>query len=150
MSAVHGFEIEERVRARMSDLDVRYTSGRAQVVRLLEAAGGPRSAAELHTIVRSDVPLSSLYRTLTVLSDAGVLERTHGSAGLALFELAEWLRGHHHHVVCTECGAVEDVDVDLADEEYLGDLAERIASTHGFIARGHRIDVEGICGRCAA
>jgi Fur family ferric uptake transcriptional regulator len=143
-------EFEERVRSRLRENDVRFTAGRARVVRLIEAAGGPRSAAELHAIVRDDVPLSTLYRTLTVLSEAGVLDRSHGPEGVALFELAEWLRGHHHHLVCSECGSVEDVDVGTDDEAALGALADRVASSQGFLARGHRIDVEGICRRCAA
>jgi Fur family ferric uptake transcriptional regulator len=116
----------------------------------MEAARGPRSAADLHATAGNDVPLSSLYRTLTVLSESGVLARSHGVEGVALFELAEWLRGHHHHLVCIECGAVEDVEVGQGDEHLLGALAERVAGSQGFIARGHRIDVEGICVRCAA
>jgi Fe2+ or Zn2+ uptake regulation protein len=143
-------DFEERVRSRLSEHDVRYTDGRARVVRLLESAGGPRSISELHEISRDDVPLSSLYRTLTVLSDAGVLQRSHGSDGVAMFELAEWLSGHHHHVVCIGCGAVEDVDVGSVAEELLRTLSERAAASKGFQAVGHRIDVEGLCARCAA
>ena len=109
-----------------------------------------RGARPLHRSLGDDVPLSSLYRTLTVLSEAGVVVRTHGADGVALYELAEWLRGHHHHLVCIDCGAVEDVDVDAGDEDLLAILADRVASTRGFVARGHRIDVEGICERCAA
>ena len=150
VSGAIGGEFEERVRSRLSEEEVRFTPGRARVVRLMAAAGGPRSASELHAIIRNDVPLSSLYRTLMVLSDSGVLERSHGTDGVALFELAEWLSGHHHHLVCTECGAVEDVDVRPAEEDMLSALADRIAASRGFVARGHRIDVEGICGRCAA
>ena len=149
MSIASG-ELEDRVRSRLIEADVRYTAGRARVVRLIEAARGPRSAAELHAVTRSDVPLSSLYRTLNVLGEAGVLERSHGTDGVARFELAEWLRGHHHHLVCTTCGSVEDVDVGPRDEKLLGALADRIAASQGFHAGGHRIDVEGICGRCAA
>lgn len=143
-------ELEERVRSRLDEVDVRYTAGRARVVRLIEAAGGPRSAAELHAIVRPDVPLSSLYRTLTVLSDAAVVDKSHGPDGSALYELAEWLRGHHHHLVCLECGSVEDVDVGSDDERLLGALADRVARSQGFVAKGHRIDVEGVCRKCAA
>jgi Fur family ferric uptake transcriptional regulator len=143
-------DLEAMVRSRLHDAGVRYTPGRARVVRLIEAAGGPRSAAGLHDIVRDDVPLSSLYRTLTVLSDTGVLEKSHGTEGVALFELSEWLRGHHHHLVCVECGSVEDIDFDPVDEKLIGAVAERIADSKGFRARGHRIDVEGICGECVA
>lgn len=145
-----GEEFDARVRARLLEGSVRYTTRRAHVAKLLEQARGPLSAAELHESLRGEVPLSTLYRTLTVLSNVGVLQRTHGGDGVARFELAEWLRGHHHHLVCVECGVVEDVDVTAADEELLRSFARRLAGRKGFAARGHQIDVEGVCGACAA
>ena len=141
-------DLEERIRSRLVDSGVRYTQGRATVVRLIDSAGGPRSAADLHGVVRDDVPLSSLYRTLMVLSDSNVLERTHGPDGVALFELSEWLRGHHHHLVCRECGSVEDIDLGPEEEIAIGSVAEKVAASKGYLARGHRLDVEGICDRC--
>jgi Fe2+ or Zn2+ uptake regulation protein len=143
MLSSSGKELEAMVRSRLFDAGVRYTPGRARVFRLMEAAGGPRSAAELHGIV-------SLYRTLMVLSETGILEKSHGPEGVALFELSEWLRGHHHHLVCVQCGSVEDIDFEAGDEQVIGAVAERVAATRGFRAKGHRIDVEGICGECAA
>lgn len=150
MLSSSGKELEAMVRSRLFDAGVRYTPGRARVFRLMEAAGGPRSAAELHGIVSDDLPLSSLYRTLMVLSETGILEKSHGPEGIALFELSEWLRGHHHHLVCVQCGSVEDIDFASGDEQVIGAVAERVAATRGFRAQGHRIDVEGICGECAA
>ena len=149
MSSATG-EMEQRVRARLEASAYRYTAGRARVVRLIEATRGPRSASDLHASMRDGVPLSSLYRTLTILSESGVVVRTHGADGVALYEPAEWLRGHHHHLVCVDCGTVEDVAVDSGDESLLAALADRVAASQGYAARGHRIDVEGICRRCAA
>jgi len=127
---------------------VRFTRARRLVVEALDAAGGPRTAAELHDRLRPAVPLSSLYRTLTVLEDAGVISREHDAEGVARHELAEWLTGHHHHLVCVQCGAVVDVDVPANLEARLGPLMEEIASSAGFAATGHRIDVEGRCPAC--
>ena len=143
-------EFHEVVRSRLDELDIRYTAGREQILRILEAEPGPRSAAELQELSNDDVPMSSIYRTLMVLGDAGVLDKSHGADGVARFELAEWLRGHHHHLVCIHCGAVEDVDVGAAHEAALGELADRVAASRGFTALGHRIDIEGLCGRCSA
>lgn len=148
MSAASNFE--DRVRTRLREAGIRYTAARARVVRLIQGARGPRSAAELRAGVGEDLPLSTLYRTLTVLDEAGVLARSHGADGIARFEPAEWLRGHHHHLVCIECGAVEDVDVGTHDEQLLGAFADKVAGSRGFVPRGHRIDVEGVCGACAA
>lgn len=141
-------DLERLVRIRLGERDIRFTASREQVLRLVETAAGPRSAAELQQLAGDGLPLSTLYRTLVVLSDAGILDRSHGPDGVAMFELAEWLRGHHHHFVCISCGKVEDVEVGAGDERALGDLADRIAGSHGFTAIGHRIDIEGLCARC--
>jgi Fur family ferric uptake transcriptional regulator len=143
-----GDDLERMVRNRLGERDIRFTSSREQVLGLIESAPGPRSAAELQELAGDALPMSTLYRTLVVLSDAGILERSHDPDGIAMFELAEWLRGHHHHFVCIRCGEVEDVEVGTEDEEALGALADRIAAARGFTAIGHRIDVEGLCARC--
>ncbi len=94
------------------------------------------------------MPLSSLYRTLIVLAEAGVLDRSYDGEGMARYELAEWLLGHHHHLVCVECGAVEDIQIAPDIEGEVGCLVERIASGSGYAVTGHRIDIEGVCRSC--
>jgi Fur family ferric uptake transcriptional regulator len=127
---------------------VRFTRARRLVVEALGAARGPLTAAELHDGLRPAVPLSSLYRTLTVLEHAGVISREHDAEGVARHELAEWLTGHHHHLVCVQCGAIVDVDIPTNLEARLGPLVEEIARSAGYAATGHRIDVEGRCPAC--
>jgi len=139
-----GTEIEERLRER----DVRYTRGREAVVRALLRAGGPVSAAELHRRLRSAVPLSSLYRSLAVLDEAGVLVKHHDPSGLTRFELAEWLAGHHHHLFCVVCGRVLDVAPEAGEEEALAAVARTVSEKAGFLPTGHALDVAGVCGSC--
>lgn len=117
------------------------------MIRALQRATGPQSASELHRRLRS-VPLSSIYRTLTVLDEAGVLQKHHDAGGLARFELAEWLAGHHHHVVCRECGAVEDVELSSDAEKILDELAGGLGRQAGYRVDGHVLEVEGSCGVC--
>jgi Fur family ferric uptake transcriptional regulator len=140
-------EVEERVAERLPAA-VRFTPGRRLVVRALARGEGPVSAGELYEEVRRQVPLSSLYRTLTVLADVGVLERHHDADGLARFELGEWLLGHHHHLVCVECGRVQDVEVDDGVEDRVAQIASGIAAGGGYTVTGHRVDVEGVCEPC--
>ncbi len=143
-------DLHRRVAARLDETGVRYTRGRRAVVAALATAGGPLSTAELHAGPAAGVPLSSLYRTLTVLGDAGVIHRVHDTAGLARYELAEWLLGHHHHFVCDECGAASDFDVDAGLEAELEALAARMGAAAGFEVAGHRLDLEGRCEMCRA
>ena len=65
--------LDREVERRLADSDVRYTRGRRVVIRALAEADGPRSAAELSKAIGESVPLSSLYRSLAVLEEAGEL-----------------------------------------------------------------------------
>lgn len=141
--------IHRQVERRLLDQDIRYTKGRRAVVEALAEADGPRSAAELTDTLDAEIPLSSVYRTLTVLHDADVVVPHLATKGLARYELAEWLTGHHHHLVCVECGRVEDVDVSHDQEQRVHELVEAIAAGSSFRADNHALEIEGRCARCA-
>jgi Fe2+ or Zn2+ uptake regulation protein len=140
--------IEREVQKRLRDREIRFTAGRRAVVAALVGSDGPRSASELHSEIGSDVPLSTLYRSLTILEEAGVVIPHFGAKSLTRYELAEWLTGHHHHLVCIECGAVEDVDIPRADEDQVRDLVAAISSQASFTPLNHALEVEGRCARC--
>lgn len=140
--------IHRQVEQRLRTHDVRYTRGRRAVVAALADSDGPRSAAELRALLGEVVPLSSMYRTLTVLEDAEVVVPHLATKGLARYELAEWLTGHHHHLVCVQCGRVEDVDVPHDEERQVHDLVEAIAGSASFRATNHALEIEGRCSRC--
>ena len=140
--------LDRDVEKRLSDNEVRYTRGRRVVVAALNAADGPMSAAELHHTIGPDVPLSSLYRTLAVLEETGVVMHHFGTGGITRYELAEWLTGHHHHLVCVGCGAVDDIDVPQPYEEEVRMLVDKIAELASFVPSGHVLEIEGRCPRC--
>lgn len=141
--------LDRQIRTRLERKGARYTRGRGLLVGALSAAGGPRSAAELLVDLEREVPLSSIYRSLAVLEQAEVLTRHLGTRGVTRFELAEWLTGHHHHLVCTTCGAVDDVHLSADAEEALHMVVSSIATRRGYEPSSHTLDIEGRCGRCA-
>ena len=140
--------LDREVEQRLGDHDVRYTRGRRVVVSALEASDGPRSAAELHREIGPNVPLSSLYRSLAVLEEAGVVIPHHGARTLTRYELAEWLAGHHHHLVCVECGSVEDIEIPKKHESRVRALVEELSDRASFTPLNHALEIEGRCARC--
>lgn len=140
--------VEQAVGPLLRSRDIRFTATRRRVVRALAGAGGPRAASELHRSLAPAVPLSSLYRTLAVLEEHGVVTRQHDGLGTGRYELAEWLTGHHHHLVCESCGEVRDVAVTPETEHTINALVGRIAARAGYRATGHRIDIQGTCRAC--
>lgn len=148
IGALPSTEIHELVRRRLAENNVRYSSGRRAVTNAVQMASGPRSAAELAQDSTDALPISSLYRTLSIFEETGILKKDHGSDGLARYELAEWLTGHHHHVVCIACGAIEDIELSETAEEDLHAIASSLAATASFKVLDHVLEVEGVCPRC--
>jgi Fur family ferric uptake transcriptional regulator len=140
--------VDQRVEDRLRSEGVRYTPARRSVISALGRAEGPRSAAELHDDLDRRIPVSSLYRSLGVLEEAGVVAPHHGARGVTRYELAEWLAGHHHHLVCVDCGVVEDVTVPKGREVAILELVETLAERAGFSPLDHVLEIEGRCPRC--
>jgi Fur family ferric uptake transcriptional regulator len=140
--------LEQAVEQRLSAEGIRFTQGRRSTVQALANMHGPRTVAEIHDRVGDAIPLSSLYRSLAVLKDAGVLSAQHGSDGVVRFELAEWFTGHHHHLICTSCGTVVDITPTAGQEQAMEHLVKDMALEAGFDVSGHRFEIEGTCREC--
>lgn len=142
-------QIEQQVMLRLGSAGVRYTKGRRRVVRALQDSDGPRSARDLHQDLEESVPLSSIYRTLTIMSDLGILVPHHGAGGVIRFELAEWLMGHHHHLICRSCGNIDDIELTTHTESIIDALVSAATEEKGFVAAGHSFEIDGVCASCA-
>lgn len=124
------------------------TSNRSAVIDVLREATRPLTIPEILE-ARVGLAQSSVYRTLVVLEDAGVVHRIVTNHEHARFELAEDLTGdHHHHLVCTVCGSVEDVPASARLEESVRAAVGDIERATGFATDGHRIDLVGRCRSC--
>ena len=126
----------------------RYTANRRSLVDALVGAGGPVTVVDLLVSI-DGMAQSSAYRNLTVLEEAGVVRRLVTDDDTARFELAERLTGHHHHLICAECGAVVDIDVPGRIEDDVRALSAAVAAEHGFRVDHHRLDLVGRCADCA-
>lgn len=125
----------------------RYTNGRRTLVEVLTAASHPLTITE---IVASGPELaqSSVYRNLAVLERAAVVSKVVTNGEWACFELAEDLTAHHHHLICSDCGTVRDVEVPAEVEAALDQALAGLAAADGFVLDRHRLDLVGRCGGC--
>ena len=140
-------DVETEIAARLAAVEQRYTASRRAVVKTVVDAGRPLTIPEILGAT-SDLPQSSAYRTVTVLIEAGVLRRVAGTDDVGRFELAEDLAGHHHHLVCSRCGTVDDVRPSPRLERALADAARLAADERGYRVVEHRFDLVGICPGC--
>ena len=141
-------ELHAIVEGRLRSVGQRYTANRRALVETLVAAGGPVSIGDL-LLRKGSVPQSSAYRNLAVLEQADVVRRVITEDDFARFELDEGLTEHHHHLVCSNCGRVEDVAIPPHVERSLGRSLDRLARDAGFASVGHRLDLIGRCRSCA-
>jgi Fur family transcriptional regulator, ferric uptake regulator len=86
------------------------------------------------------VNITTVYRTLDLLEQLGIVRHTHLGHGAPTYATGE----HEHvHLVCHRCGQVDEVDADLLD-----DLAGTLARTTGFTLDPTHVALSGLCARC--
>ncbi|MCU1377542.1 MAG: Fe2+/Zn2+ uptake regulation protein [Acidimicrobiales bacterium] len=141
-----GAELHEIVTTRLRAAGQRYTPGRRAIVERLLGAGQPLTIPDV--LEGSSLPQSSAYRNLAVLEQAGAVHRIVTSADFARYELAEDLTEHHHHLICSNCGTVEDFTAPPALERSLHKAVHEVEESTGFAAEHHRLDLVGTCKSC--
>jgi len=141
-------DIHDIAERKLATINQRYSSRRRRLVEALDRADHPLIATDI-VAVDDDLPQSSVYRNLAVLEAAGVVVKVLTNGDRAAFELAEELKGHHHHLVCVQCGLVLDIDVPNEVEQSLDTGVAELVSQAGFVLVGHRLDLLGRCGNCA-
>lgn len=140
-----GHMASDTVRDRILAAGQRITPQRDLVAGVLEQAGRPLSAAELYEAVgRSGrgVGRATVFRTLQSLEDAGIVQHVVLPGNQAAYLLCQ-VAGHHHHLVCRQCGAADD----LAEDEVAPFLAA-LEDGHRFQVDHANFAVYGTCARC--
>ena len=120
---------------------------RAIVDTIVESEGKHLTAEEIYDEVKKSCPeigLATVYRTILLLEDIGILSRLHLNDGCSRYELVHSDEEHrHHHLVCNKCKKVFEVQDDLLEE-----LEERIEKTYKFKILDHSVKFFGICSDC--
>lgn len=125
---------------------LRATKQRAAVSKLLSEVDEFRSAQEIHEQLRrrgEGIGLTTVYRTLQTLADAGEIDVLRTGTGEAVYRRCS--SDHHHHLLCRHCGRT----VEVADPPVEA-WAESIATQHGFSEVSHTVEITGTCPECAA
>jgi Fur family transcriptional regulator, ferric uptake regulator len=135
-----GYSLFEQMLEALGERGYRETSPRRQVVQAIVEKDRHFTAEEL----RDQLPRigrATVYRSLKLLVEAGVLCRVLLEDGNLHYQLSH--RGHHHHLLCVECGASQDLmGCDIEDQ------LNRVADAHDFQMSGHWLEVYGWCPKC--
>lgn len=123
---------------------VRPTPRRLEVLEELSRERDDATAQQLWARLRerdSRAGLATVYRTLALLSERGVVDVLTHHGTEQCYRLCTDV--HHHHLLCERCHRV--VEVRECD---LGDWLDSVAARHGFVATDHRIEITGLCADC--
>ncbi|WP_199435108.1 Fur family transcriptional regulator [Qaidamihabitans albus] len=123
----------------------RATRQRAAVVELLGEVDDFRSAQDLHDELRKrgeGVGLTTVYRTLQSLAEAGEIDVLRTGSGEAVYRRCS--SHHHHHLVCRHCGHTVEIEGPAVER-----WAEKIATGNGFSDISHTVEIVGTCADCA-
>ena len=122
----------------------RMTPQRMMVVEALHGTDGHVSAEEIYAKVRARYPyanISTVYRTLELLKELGLVTEIALGDGCVRFHPAE--KGHHHHLVCQKCGRLIDLP-----ESALAPLEGTLSDMYQFKADLKHMAVFGLCSKC--
>lgn len=123
---------------------LKVTLPRLKILELLESSPTRHLSAEdiYRKLLESneDIGLATVYRVLTQFEAAGLVSRHHFENGMAVFEINQG--AHHDHIVCVECGRVEEF-MDSGIEERQNAVAKRL----GYEIRDHSLILYGQCKR---
>jgi Fur family ferric uptake transcriptional regulator len=123
----------------------RPTRQRRAVATALQSCDDFRSAQEIHDLLRrngDNVGLSTVYRTLQALADAGDVDMLRTEDGEAVYRRCSTT--HHHHLVCRSCGRTVEVEGPTVER-----WSSTVATDHGFTDVSHTLEIFGTCPTCA-
>ena len=126
---------------------MRATRQRTAVSGLLDRLADFRSAQEIHEELRrvgEGIGLTTVYRTLQALADAGEVDVLRTASGEAAYRRCA-SDDHHHHLVCRQCGTAVEIAGPAVET-----WAQRVADEHGFTDLSHTVEIFGLCRDCSA
>jgi Fur family ferric uptake transcriptional regulator len=125
--------------------DLQVTRQRLEVLRELAIEPNDATAQMLWKRLRerdeSTIGLATVYRTLSLLSEKGVVDTLAHHEGELCYRLCG--ETHHHHLVCSNCHRVVEID-----EHGLSDWLDRVFEKHDFVAMAHTVELTGLCSNC--
>ena len=128
----------------LKNIGLKATLPRLRILELFEKAEERHLTADdvyrLLLAENMDVGLATVYRALTQFEQAGLLERHHFESGKAVYEIKT--SAHHDHLVCIDCGHVEE----FYDEE-IERRQKKIAKERGFVIHEHALYLYAKCQR---
>lgn len=139
-------ELQEAFRKYLKDHRIKYTSARRKILTVVLSLEEHFETEQVLYLLRErgiKVSKATVYRTMPLLVDCGILKQVRFDVKQAHYEHA-FGEEPHDHMVCRRCGRI----VEFASDEVLK-LRTRIAQRHHFHVISHRLQLSGLCWECS-
>lgn len=127
----------------LKEAGLKKTEARLALIDLLEKEDNPLDVSTIIDGLKVDgirIDQATVYRILDILTQKGLINRLEFGEGKYRYELQ---KSHHHHLICQECGRIEDVEGSFVDE-----LEKEIKTKNGFLVKTHSLEFFGVCRYC--
>jgi Fur family transcriptional regulator, ferric uptake regulator len=136
------------IKVKLKDKGYKLTPQRRNTLNIImENEGEHLSTEEIYDLVKKDCPeigLATVYRTLQLFEDIGIIYKHNFDDGCNRYEIADPKQDHHHHhLICLSCGDVSEVEGDLLEE-----LENEVEAKKGFHITNHTLKFFGYCKKC--
>ncbi|MBI3192243.1 MAG: transcriptional repressor [Pedosphaera parvula] len=133
--------------ARLRQRSRKITGARQSILEVLRRHPHPLTNREIFgALPPGHCDLATVYRSMHLLEGMGMVKRFDFGDGVARYELiGTEADGHHHHLICTKCSAVVELE-----ECFHHEWEQAIATRHGFKAVTHKLEFFGVCPHCQA
>ncbi|MDD4363144.1 MAG: Fur family transcriptional regulator [Atribacterota bacterium] len=136
---------KEKFKIFLKEKDLKYTIERKEIIEVIIKLQNHFDADEIYQQLRkhqSNVSLATVYRTIPLLIDSGLIMETLHFKEKVLYEKI-YNRKHHDHLICVNCGEI----IEFYDED-VEKMQNRICQAHQFVATEHRLGIKGYCKKC--
>ena len=137
--------MEEKSKQILSEHSVSITNPRILVLEALLEIKSPITVDDLQKKLKNKVAKSTLYRVLNDLKTINVLNEFTSPDNTVVVELVLEGDQHHHHLFCSDCGDIIDVELSANFESLLNKEIKRIEKKFNFIIEDHRVEMFGQC-----
>ena len=129
----------------LTEHKVSITNPRILVLEALLEVGNPITIDELQSKLKGYVAKSTLYRVLNDLKKINILNEFTSPDNSTVVELILEDHSHHHHLFCSDCGEVIDVELSEEFETMLNREIENVQKKFNFEITDHRVEMFGLC-----
>lgn len=144
---IHEIEIYSNICNHLRNHAYKLTPQRQTILKtFLDHPDEHLSAEDIYNLVKPlypDIGLATVYRTLDILAELGILQKNDFGDGRSRYEFSRRNEHHHHHLICLKCGSVSEFDDDLLES-----LEVMIGKRNKFKVLDHVLKFYGYCEQC--